>query len=100
MLKICNDTLSEQRRGLDNIKHLLVVVLQQSQFEPVFCGIERDGTRAGGTIETVNGLALDACQVNRVIQSADNAMIPRNSNLIEWKKKASNMERTLEPSSI
>ena len=28
LLKVCNDALSEQRRGLDNIKHFLVVVLQ------------------------------------------------------------------------
>jgi hypothetical protein len=57
------------------MKHLLVIVTKEREFETVLCRIERDRVRAGGAIEAVYSLALDARKIDGAVESAYDAMI-------------------------
>ena len=57
------------------MKHFFVTVTKEREFETVLCRIERDRARAGGTIEAVHGLALDARKIDGVVESAYDTMI-------------------------
>jgi hypothetical protein len=57
------------------MKHLLLIVTKEHEFEAVPCRIKRDRARAGGAIEVVYSLALDARKIDGVIERAYDAMI-------------------------
>ena len=57
------------------MKHLLVIVTKEREFEIVLCRFERDRARAGGAIEAVYSLAFDAHKINRVVESVYDVMI-------------------------
>lgn len=79
LLQVRNDTLPKQRRISDDVKHLLMVVLEQSQLETILCGIEGDGFGARSAIKTVYSLALDAGKVDGIVESANNAIVTKTS---------------------
>ena len=47
LLQVRDNALAEEVRRPDDVQHLLVVVAQQSQLEPVFRGVDRDGPGTG-----------------------------------------------------
>ena len=47
MLQVRDNALSEEVGRPDYVEHLLVVVAQESQLEPVFRGVDRDGPGTG-----------------------------------------------------
>lgn len=75
LLKVCDDALTQEIGRANDVQHLLMVVAKQSELEPIFCRIDRDGPRPSGTVEAVNSLALHTSEVHGVVQGADHAMI-------------------------
>jgi hypothetical protein len=49
--------------------------MDERKLKSIFCGVNGDGTRSSRTIQTVHNLALDASQVNRVVEGANDPMI-------------------------
>lgn len=90
-MKIRDDALTQERRSLNNVKHLLVVVLEQSQLETVFRRIEGNGPGTSRTIQAVCRLSFDTGEVYRVVQGADDTGVPvrqrisrRSKNECTW----------------
>jgi hypothetical protein len=75
LLQIRNDTLAQQSRSTNDMKHLFLIVTKEREFETVLCRIERDRARAGRAIEAVYRFALDACKIDGVVESAYDTMI-------------------------
>jgi hypothetical protein len=78
LLEVSDDALAKQVGGSDDVQHLFMVIPEQSQLETVLSRVEGDGFRAGGTVEAVDGLALDTGEVDRVVEGADNAMVTKS----------------------
>ena len=75
LLQVRDDALPEERRRADDVQHLLVVVLEERELEAVLSRVEGDGARAGGAVEAVGGLALDAGEVDGDVEGADDAVV-------------------------
>lgn len=75
MLQVSNDALTQKGRSFDDIQHLLVVVFEECKLETILSRVERDSTRAGRAIKTMDGLALDTGEIDRIVQSANDSMI-------------------------
>ena len=75
MLQISYNALAQQIRSADKIQDFVIVVTDERKLKSIFCGVNGDGTRPSRTIQTVHNLALDASQVNRVVEGANDPMI-------------------------
>jgi hypothetical protein len=75
LLQISDDALAQQIRRANEIQDFVVVVTDEREFESIFGGINGDGTRPGRTIQAVHGLALDASQIHRVVEGANDPVI-------------------------
>jgi hypothetical protein len=75
LLQICYNTLTQQCRCTDYVEHLLVIIAQKRKLETIFRRIERDRSWACGSVETMDCLAFDAREIDRVIQGADDTVI-------------------------
>lgn len=52
-----------------------MVVPEQRKLETVLDGVDGDGARPRRAVEAMYSLALDACQVDRVVEGANDAMV-------------------------
>lgn len=75
LLQVSDNALAQQSGGANDVQHFIVVVAQKREFEAVFGWIECDGAGPCRAVETVHCLSLDTGQIDRVIESADHAMI-------------------------
>ena len=67
--------LAQQSQSTNDMKHLLVIVTKERKFETVLCRIEHDRVWVCGAIKAVYSLALDAREIDGVVESAYHAMI-------------------------
>lgn len=79
LLKVRDDTLSQQVRRTNDIQHLFIVVAQKSELEAILSGIDRDRARTCRTVETVHDFAFDTRQIDRIIESANDAVVARQN---------------------
>lgn len=82
-MQIGNDALPQQVRILDDVQHFLVVILDQGQLEAILGRVKVDGAWTRRAIETVDGFALDASEIDRVIEGADNTIITEMERKLE-----------------
>jgi len=75
LLQIGYNALAQQIRSANKIQDFVIVVTDERKLKSIFCGINGDGTRPSGSIQTVHNLALDASQVNRVVEGANDPVI-------------------------
>ena len=75
LLQVTNDALSQKVRVLDDVQHLFVIVLEKCKLEAVFGGVKCDCSWPSRAVETVDSLALDASEVNGIIEGAYNTVI-------------------------
>jgi len=75
LLQIGYNALAQQIRSANKIQDFVIVVTDERKLKSIFCGVNGDGTRPGGSIQTVHNLALDASQVNRVVEGANDPVI-------------------------
>lgn len=52
-----------------------MIVPEQSKLEPVFRRVKCNCSRARGTVQAVSGLALDAREINRIVECAYHPII-------------------------
>jgi hypothetical protein len=88
LLEIGNDTLAQEIRRANDMKHLFVIVAQQSKLETVFSRVESDRPGSGRAIETVCRFAFDACQIHRIIKGADDAIVSVVKTLNKKKRRS------------
>lgn len=81
LLQVCNDALSHEIAGPDNVQHFVVVVADERELEAVLGRIDRDCLRLRRAIEAMDRLALDTRQVDRLIKSLYNAIVAANSEI-------------------
>lgn len=74
-MKVGNNTLTNKVRILDDLKHLIVVPLDQSHFKPVFGGIDVKDLRLCLPVKAVYIPALDLCKVNRFVKRTYDSVI-------------------------
>ena len=75
-MEVGNDALANEVRGLNNLQDFLIVLFDQRKLELVLCRIDGNTTRAGSTIKTVDALSLDAGEVDRLLERANDAIVP------------------------
>lgn len=75
LLKIGDDTLTDQARGFDNLQHFVVVPLDQRKLEPIFGRVNLKDARLSIAIKAVDIPALHTHEVNGLVESADNAVV-------------------------
>lgn len=67
LLKIRNDALPKQCRRADDMKHLVIIIAQEREFEAVLSRIERDGAWACRSVQAMSGFTLDTGKVDGII---------------------------------
>jgi hypothetical protein len=75
LLQISDDALAQQIRRANEIQDFVIIVTDERKLESIFCGVNGDSTRPGGTVQAVHSLALDTSQIHRVVKSANNPVI-------------------------
>ena len=75
LLQVCNDALPDEIRRFDYVKHFLVVIAQQSELEPILCGVNVNRPRSCRPIQTVHSSALDASEIDWVVQGANDTSV-------------------------
>lgn len=75
LLQIRNDALTNQARSLDDLKHLIIVALDQGELEPVFSGVDFKGTGLGVPVKAVHTPALDANKVYGLVKGANDTVV-------------------------
>ena len=75
LLQICYNILTQQCRCTDYVQHILVIIAQKRKLETIFSRIESDRSWACGSVETMDCLAFDAREIDRVIQGTDDTVI-------------------------
>lgn len=53
-----------------------MVVLDERELEAVLGWVEGNGLRPRRPVEAVDDFALNACKVNRIVERADDAVVP------------------------
>lgn len=74
-MKVGNNTLTNKVRVLDDLKHLIIVPLDQSHFKPVFGGIDIKDLRLCLPVEAVHVPALDLGKVNRFVKRTNDSVV-------------------------
>ena len=75
LLQISDNALAQQIRSANKIQDFVIVVTDERELKSIFCGVNGDGTRPSRTIQTMHNLALDASQVDRVVEGANDPVI-------------------------
>lgn len=75
LLQIPDNALADKIAVSDDLQDLVVVLPDQSELESVLGRIDGDGTRLGGAVETVDDLALDASEVDRLVEGFNDAIV-------------------------
>jgi hypothetical protein len=75
LLQISYDALAQQTRSANEIQDFVIVVADERKLKSILCGVNGDGTRTSGTVQTVYNLALDASQVDWVVKGANNPVV-------------------------
>lgn len=75
LLEVGNDTLANQARRFDEMKHLIIVPLHQCTLKAEFGRIDVKDLRFGASVKTVNLSSLDLDQVNSLIKGADDTIV-------------------------
>jgi len=75
LLQVGDDALTQQCRCANDMKHFLVVIMQQRKLESILSWIECDSPWARRAIQAVDSLAFDTCEVDRVIESANYTVV-------------------------
>jgi hypothetical protein len=75
LLQISDDALAKQIRRANEIQDFVIVVTDERKLEPIFSGINGDGTRPSGTVQAMHSLALDTSQVHWVVEGTNNPVI-------------------------
>lgn len=81
LLQVRNDAMTHHARGLDDLEHLIVIPLDQRQLELIFDGIDGKDSRLGITVEVVQAAALDAHEVDSLVEGANNAIVTLEANI-------------------
>jgi hypothetical protein len=56
-----------------------MVVPEQGKLEPVLCRVKRNRSGSRRTVQAVCGFALDAREIDRVIECADHSVVASNN---------------------
>lgn len=75
LLQVADDALTNQITGPNDLQYLVVVLPDESQLEAILCWVNGDGPGTSGAVKTVNGLTLDAGEVDRLLESLDDAVV-------------------------
>ena len=99
LLQVRDDTLTDKIRSFDNVKHLFIIVTEQGKLEAILGRI--DGNRPGSSraIQAMYSPAFNTGQIDRVIQSTDDASVAGES-MHQSRRKAISWIHTPEASSI
>lgn len=83
LLEVGDDALADEVGRSDDVKHLIVVLPDQGELEPVLGRI--DGNRLGlcRSVETMDNLALDSCKIDRLVQGLDNSVVAVDDQAIQ-----------------
>lgn len=84
LLQVCDDALTHEVAGLDDIKNFVVLVLHERKFEAILSGINVDGARAGAPVKAVNGLAFDPGQVDRLFEGLNDTVVAVTARTSEY----------------
>ena len=74
-MQVCDDALSNKIRSLDYSQDLIIVILDQREFEFVLCRIHCNGSWARRTVEAVDILPFDTGEVYRLLEGPNDAII-------------------------
>ena len=75
MLQISDYALAQQTRSTNEIQDFVIIVTDERKLESIFCGVDGDGTRPSGAVQTVHNLALDASKVDWVVKGANDPVV-------------------------
>ncbi|KAI7242135.1 Coatomer, alpha subunit [Hortaea werneckii] len=83
LLEIGDNALPYEGGGLDNVKHLVIVALDERQLEAVLGRVDGEELGLGGAVETVDCSALDTHEVDGVFESADDAIVAVHKSVFD-----------------
>lgn len=75
LLKVGDDALTDKVRGPDDVEDFVVVLAHEGELESVLGGVDRYRARLGVTIQAVYDLALDASEVDGLLERLDDSVV-------------------------
>lgn len=75
LLEVRNNALTNEVRILDDLKHLIIIPLNQSHFKPVFGGIDVKHFRLCLPVKAVYVPTFDFGEVNCLIQRTNDSVV-------------------------
>lgn len=75
LLQVGDNALTDEVRGANDLKHFIIVFLDQRELESVLCRVDCDCPGLCLSIQTVDRGSLYSCQVNGLVESLDDTVI-------------------------
>ena len=75
LLEIGDDTLADEVRSLNNVKHLFVVITQERKLESILRWINGDRSWTCRTVEAMHNWSLNSSKIDRVVQGTNDTGI-------------------------
>ncbi|KAI6755905.1 hypothetical protein HG531_005011 [Fusarium graminearum] len=99
LLQIGNNGLANKTGVSNNVKHFLIVALDQSQLESVFCRINLEDAGLRSSIKAVHIAALDLDQVDGLIKGTDDTVIAVQKSVLDMVESRVQQNACIIPSS-
>lgn len=75
LLEVGDDALTDEVRRPDDVEDLVVIPADEGELEAVLGRVNRDRLRACVAVQAVNDLALDAGEVDGLVESLDDPVV-------------------------
>lgn len=75
LLKVGDNALTDEVRVPDDLEDLIVVFAGERELEAVLGRVDGDGPRGSGSVEAVHDLALDAGEVDGLLEGLDDTVV-------------------------
>ena len=89
LLQVRNDTLADEVRSFDNVKHLFIIVTEQGKLEAILGRIDGNCPRPSRAIQAMHSPGFNPGQIDRIVQSTNDASVAGES-MHQSRRKARN----------
>jgi hypothetical protein len=97
LLKVSDDALTDEVGATDDLEHLVIVLPNQRELEPVLCRVYRDRPRLGGAVEAVDDLALDAGEIDGLLERLDDPVVALRQGVFDVVERGVDEDTTVVP---
>lgn len=86
LLEISDNALANQTRRLDEVKHFIVISLDEREFEAILSRVNFQDPRLRVAVQAIHVSSLDPDEVHGLVQSSHDTIVPTRLSTLENSK--------------